>query len=381
MKYMPLVWSGIWRRPVRTALIFLSISTAFSLFGLLSGIDAAFTFGASEAHPDRMTTISRISYTESLPYGDLEQIERVVGVERVTVATFFSTYFRDRTQFVPSFPVDPASYFDLYPEYELPAPEMAAWEMTRTGAVVGMALSKKYGWHIGDHVTLHSTIYTKEAGGSDWEFDIVGVYDDAEDSAKANSFFFQHAYFEEARAFGKGTVGWYILRIRDPTAATRIGEAIDDLFINSSYPTTTLTEREFQQSYLAQMGDINFLVVVILISVLSTLLFVIANSMMRTARERTTEIAILKTLGYGDGLLLALSAAECLIVCIAAGSCGLAIAAAIFPMMYDYVGNTRIPPSVFALGLGVSVALALLVSIPAMWRVRRLKIVEGLAQR
>ena len=381
MKYLPLVWAGLWRKRTRTLFTLLSIVIAFLLFGMLQGTNAAFSRGVEGANVNRLVTVSRISFTEDLPFADLVQIEAVPGVDHAAYASWFGAYYQDPKQFVFSFPVDPERYFNLFPEFKLPKDQMDAWVRTKTGAVIGAQVAEKYGWKIGDRVPLHSTIWTKPDGTSDWNFDIVGIYDDPDDHSRANAFFFNHSYFDDGRAFGKGTVGWYVERIKDPTAAVATGAAIDHLFLNSSDETKTQTEKEFQQSFLKQVGDINFIVTAILGAVFFTLLFLTGNTMMQSLRERVPELAVLKTLGFTDGGVLALVLAECLLLCVIAALIGLALAAAAFPLMKDILGIVALPPRVIGLGIGLAVLLALITGLPPAWRAMRLNIVDALAGR
>ena len=381
MKYLPLVWAGLWRKRTRTCFTLLSILIAFLLFGMLQGTNAAFNRGVEGANVNRLVTVSRISFTEALPYADLAQIEAVPGVDHAAYASWFGAYYQDPKQFVFSFPVEPERYFDLYPEFKLPKDQMDTWVRTRTGAVIGISVAQKYGWKIGDRVSLHSTIWTKPDGTSDWNFDIVGIYQDPQDHGQENAFFFNHSYFDEGRSFGKGTVGWYVERIKDPTAAAQTGAAIDHLFLNSQDETKTQTEKEFNQSFLKQVGDINFIVSAILGAVFFTLLFLTGNTMMQSLRERIPELAVLKTLGFTDRGVLVLVLTECLVLCVIAALLGLGIAAALFPLMKDVLGIVNLPLQVIGLGLVAAVLLALVTGLPPALRAMRLNIVDALAGR
>ena len=381
MKYLPLVWAGLWRKRTRTLFTLLSIMIAFLLFGMLQGTNAAFSRGVEGANVNRLVTVSRISFTESLPYADLAQIEALPGVDHVAFASWFGAYYQDPKQFVFSFPVDAERYFNLFPEFKLPKEQLDALVHTKSGAIIGTQLAEKYGWKIGDRVPLHSTIWTKPDGTSDWNFDIVGIYDDPDDHSQAAAFLFNHDYFDEGRSFSKGTVGWYIERIKDPTTAAATSASIDHLFLNSSDETKTQTEKEFNQSFLKQVGDINFIVTSILGAVFFTLLFLTGNTMMQSLRERIPELAVLKTLGFTDGGVLALVLSECLLLCVISALIGLAIAAALFPLMKDVIGVINLPVSVILLGIGVAVLLALITGLPPAWRAMRLNIVDALAGR
>lgn len=380
MKYLPLVWAGLWRKRARTVFTLLSIVTAFLLFGMLQGVIAAFDRSLEAAAVDRLTVVSKVSFTEPLPYSYLSQIESIPGVARVAYLSWFGTYFQDRKNFVFSFPLDPLRYFPMYPELKLPPEQLQALVRTRTGAVIGRKLADKYGWKIGDRVPLHSVIWTKADGSSDWQFDIVGIYD-AASSQQAQSFFFNHEYFNEARSFGKGTVGWYVVKVRDPNLAPQVAQAIDRRFANSPDETKTQTEKEFGQSFIKQQGDINFIVRAILGAVFFTLLFLTGNTMMQSVRERIPELAVLKTLGFSDRRVLGLVLAESLVLCLVAAALGLALAAAVFPAMAEYIGETRMPPEVLISGAAVAALLAVVTGLPPALRAKRLNIVDALAGR
>jgi putative ABC transport system permease protein len=382
MKYLPLLWAALKRKKLRTILTLLSIVVAFLLFGMLQGVNAAFNRAVELANVDRLVVTNRISLTESLPYGDLSQIEAVPGVETVAFASWFGGWYQRQENFVFSFPVDPQRFFSVFSEFQLPKAQLDALIKTRTGAVVGAGLAKKYGWKIGDHVPLHSTIWTKTSdGNSDWSFDIVGIYTDSADPSQENQFFFNHDYFDEARAFGKGTVGWYIVKVADPHRAAQIGAAIDKRFANSPDETKAQSEKEFQQGFLKQIGDINYIVTRILIAVFVALLFATGSTMMQSVRERIPELAVLKTLGFSDSGVLALVLAESLLLCLAAAALGLAAAALLFPSLKDMLGVVRMPLSVVGSGALVAVLLAVITGLPPALRARRLNIVDALAGR
>jgi putative ABC transport system permease protein len=381
MKFLPLLWAGLWRKRARTIFTLLSIVVAFVLFGMLQGVNAAFSNALNAAAVDRLNVVSRISFTESLPFGYLAQIESLPGVAAVAYQNWFGTYYQDRKNFVFSFPVDPVRFFPLYPELQLSKDELAALVRTRTGAVVGRELAKKYGWKVGAKVPLHSVIWTQANGSSDWVFDIVGIYDAPGNPNQANSFFFNYSYFDEGRSFGKGTVGWYVVKVKDPSEAMRVAAAIDKHFANSSDETKTQTEKEFAQSFIKQQGDISFIVTSILGAVFFTLLFLTGNTMMQSVRERVPELAVLKTLGFTDFAVVVLILAEALVLCLVAALLGLGIAAAIFPALKSIIGEARLPADVMILGIGVGVLLALCTGLPPALRTTRLNIIDALAGR
>jgi len=379
VKFLPLIWAAMWRKRARTIFTILSVATAFLLFGMLQGVIGAFDKAVAGAAADRLTVTSKVSFTEPLPLGYLSQIESVPGVASATYLSWFGTYFQDRKNIVFSFPTEPRTYFAMYPEIKLTAAQFEALVRTRTGAVIGRELAKKYGWKVGSRVPLHSVIWTKPGGSSDWEFDIVGIFDGPANFAQ--SFYFNHDYFEEARSFGKGKVGWFIVKVQDPNRAGQVSSAIDTRFANSPDETKTQTEKEFTMSFFKQQGDINFIVRAILGAVFFTLLFLTGNTMMQAVRERIPELAVLKTLGFSDTGVLLLVLAESVLLCLVAAALGLALAAAIFPGLKDFIGAVALPGKVVALGIVIAVLLALVTGLPPAMRAKRLNIVDALAGR
>lgn len=381
MKYFPLLWSGLWRKRTRTWLTLASITIAFLLFGLLQGVNAAFGHSVSAARLDRLYVQSKVSFTEPLPSAYQSQIETVPGVDKVSYANWFGGYYQDPKNFIFSYPLDAERFFGLYPEVVVSPEAIQALVTTRTGAIVGTELVKKYGWKIGDKVPLKSQIWTHPDGSDSWDFDIVGIFDYPGDANQSSAFYFNFKYFDEGRAFGKGTVGWYVVHLTDVTKATEVAKSIDALFANSQDETKTQNEKENTQSFLRQFGDIEFMVTGIIGAVFFALLFLTGNTMMQSIRERVPEFAVLKTLGFSDAGVLSLVFGESLLLCVGAALIGLGGATLMFPAMKAVVGVASLPPVVVALGLGLAVLLAILIGLWPAAKVRRLSIVDSLAGR
>lgn len=378
MKYFPLLWAALWRKKARTIFTLLSILVAFLLFGMLQGVNSAFNQAVEKANVNRLITTSSIALTENLPYADMAQIEALPGVANVAHASWFGPYYQDPKNFIFTFPVEPDRYFLVYPELILPKDQLEAFEHTRTGAVIGADLARKYGWKIGDRVPLHSTIWTKPDGTSDWNFDVVGIYQVPSDRAQESAFFFNYKYFDEGRSFGKGTVGWYIIQVKDPTQSAQVAATVDKLFANSTDETKTETEKEFQQAFLKQIGDINMIVTYILFAVFFALLFATGSTMMQSVRERVPELAVLKTLGFSDTAMLTLVLCESTLLCLLAAALGLLTAWALFPGLKDVIGVVKLPAPVIVEGIVVALLLAFVTGIVPAWRAKRLDIVEAL---
>ena len=380
MKYFPLVWAGLWRKKARTILTLLSIAVAFILFGVLQGINAGFGRTIAEAHLDRL-----IAYNLSngpLPIAALQQIEALPGVTRVAYAgqPVFGTY-QNPNNFVFALPVDLKRFLDVYPEILLPAPQRDALLSTPTGAVVGIQLAEKYGWKIGDRVPVASRIPRKD-GSMNWTFDVVGIFSEPQQHRLEKGLMFNYAYYDEVRAGNNGTVGQYQVSLKDPSKAAATIAAIDGMFENSAYQTTTMTERESAESQLASIGDIGYLVNAIVVAAFFTLLFLTGNTMMQSVRERIGEFAVLKTLGFSNGTVTGIVVGEAVMMCSVGATIGLVIAAILYPAVSANMnGVGYLSGSVVAAGAVTAVIVAIVSSAPPAWRVNRLQIIDALSGR
>jgi putative ABC transport system permease protein len=330
MKFLPLVWRNVWRRKVRTTFTLLSIFVAFLLFGLLMTIRETFSLGVDLAGLDRLMVIHKISIIMPLPLSYQTQLRSVPGVETVTHNTWFGGVYQDPANFFSSIATEPEPYFSMYPEIHIPPEQMKAWAADRQGAVIGVDLAKRFGWKIGDRVPLKGTIYRTKNGGDSWEFNIVGIYD-GDPGVDKTGFFFRYDYLDENRQVnsGAGTVGWYVIKIKDSSRSKEMAAIFDGMFANSAYETNTTTEKGFIDGFAKQIGDIGSIMIGILVAVLFTILLVVGNTMAQAVRERTSELAVLKTLGFSNVGILSLVLAESMFVAVAGGGLGLAAAWAI----------------------------------------------------
>ncbi len=381
MKYAGLVWAGLWRKKARTILTMLSIIVAFLLFGLLQGVNHGFNEVVEILIVYRLYTSAMTNMVDGLPISYLGRIKAVPDVEHVSHWTYFGGYYREAKNAIPAFATDPEPLFAIYKEIKIKPEYLDAMKRTRTGALVSEQLAKQYGWKVGDRIPLGTSIWTTKEGSSTWYFDIVGTFDVSAYGVGFPSFYINYDYYDEAKAFGNGVVHYYLVSIADPRQAARVAKTIDTQFENSMNETRTQTESALAQANLKQIGDINFIVNAIVGAVLFTLLFLTANTMMQSVRERIPELAVLKTLGFSDGKVLGLVLAEAFILCILAALLGLLLAAMAFPSLRALVGDLPLPGSVIRLGVGIAALLALVSGLPPAVRAQRLNIVDALAGR
>lgn len=383
MKYFGLVWKSLWRKKVRTGLTILSVLVAFLLYGLLMAVGYAFRGGVDLANADRLVTINKITLINPLPYSQLARIRATPGVEAVTHATWFGGYFQDERNLFAQFPVAPESYLEMYPELELPEAQREGWLANRTGAVVGRPIAERFGWEVGDRVPIYSSIWTQKDGSQSWEFDIEGIVD-AED-ARGNTalMLFHYDYFDEARAFGDGTVGWYVLRVADGADPAAVANAIDEQFANSPNQTETSTEAAFAESFAKQFGNIALIITLIIGAVFFTLLLVSGTTMAQSVRERISELAVLKTLGFKDRTVMGIVLGESVLLIAIGGLAGLALSWLLSLLAAEALA-TLLPglwlsPLAIALGVGLMVLAGIAAGIFPALRALRLTIVDALA--
>ena len=370
MKYVGFVWKNVWRKKIRTSLTILSVLVAFLLFALLSAIGYAFKSGADAADAERLVVIDKVSLINPLPIAYRDRIATTEGVRSVTYASWFGGYYQDpRVQF-PQFPVDPYEYFSMYPEFEIPREQLDAWANNRQGAVLGRELAEQFGIEVGDRMPIQATIWTKADGGRTWEFDIEGIFENEDPRSSSAFLLFQYDYFDEARAFGKGTVGWYVLRVAPGSDPVQVGNAIDAQFANSPNETETSTEAAFAQSFAKQLGNIALIVTLILGAVFFTLLLVSGNTMSQSVRERINELAVLKTLGFSDGAMLGIVLAESITIMLIGGLLGLGIGWIVVQGAAQAMGTALV------IMLGAGIVAGIFPAVKAM----RLSIVDALAR-
>jgi putative ABC transport system permease protein len=384
MKYFMLIWAGLWRKKTRTILTMLSIAVAFLLFGLLQGINQGIKTGSGDSGNHRLWTTSRMSAVSSMPVSLIPRMQAVKGVQTIAHISFFGGYFQDAKNPIPAFATNVDKLAIVYPELNFTAEQIAAMQATRPGALIGRRLANKYGWKIGDKVPVNTTIWTNNDGSNAWAFDIVGIFDPTpafERSPLGAAFWINYDYWDEARKFDNHRIHQYFIQIDDPKNAAAISAEIDKLSENSPQETRTQTENAALQSQLKQLADINFIANSIVGAVMFTLLFLTANTMMQSVRERIPELAVLKTLGFTGGKVSTFVLIESLMLCLFAAVVGLILSAGAMILVGRVLGPSRLDPIVVAVGLGIAVLLAVISGLPPALRAQRLNIVDALAGR
>lgn len=379
MKFLPLVWSGIWRKRGRNILIFLQVAVAFTLFGLLQGLKSGADHAIASARADLLIVHSRLSWAQPLPLGLMSQISGIPGVREVIPVDLALGIYQRPQQKIGVVAVRPAKGWLSAFTFEVAPRYAAAFRANRTGALVRVKLARKYGWKVGDRIPLAIQIPQRN-GSTDWTFEMVGTYRDSDIGGGADTILVNYDDWNEARFTGRDQVQHFNVEVADPRKATAVADAIDARFANSPEETRSESQREMAQSNLRSIGNIEFVIRAVVAAVMASLLFATATMMIQSVRERTPEIAVLKTVGFTGMNVLLLILAEALLVCLAAAASGLALAARVLPLVARFLHGLTMPWTVVAAGLSAAALVALAsAAIPAALAAR-VEIAAALAE-
>ena len=321
MKYLPFVFRNLFRKKTRTILTVGSIAVALFLFGLLVTIERSLNAGVDVAGVDRLIVRNKISLIMPLPLAYQERLRQIDHVSEATYASWFGAIYQEPKNFFPQFAIDTETYRTVFPEFEISEEEWQAFLADQAGAVVGRVTAERFGWEVGDRIPLQGTFLS-----GTWEFNLRAIYRGSRPGDDESQFWFHAKFLDESRNWGKGTVGWYTVKIDDPDHAVAVSKAVDERFGNSAYETSTETEQAFAAGFAKQIGNIRMLILSIGAVVLFTLLLVTGNTMAMAVRERVPELGVLKTLGFGDRTVLFLVLAESLVIATFGGALGVFLA-------------------------------------------------------
>jgi len=377
MKFLPLIFANLLRKKVRTVLTIGSFAVALFLFGLLATIRVAFSQGVDVAGADRLMVINKVSIIQPLPLPYRDRILRIPGVKQVTFANWFGGVYIDEKNFFPQFAVDPETYRAMYPEFVLPDDQWKAFQEDKAGAIAGKLTADKYHWKVGDRIPIKGTYLSGV-----FEFNLRGIYRGTRAQDDTTQFWFHWDYLNEKMpASYKNMIGWYTLRIDNPDHAASVMKAIDETFANSPYETRAQTEKEMAASFAKQMGNIEFLILSIGAVVFFTLLLVTGNTMAIAVRERTGELAVLKTVGFPDWAVLMLVLAESVLVALLGGGLGIALAK-LLTLRGDPTGGFLpifyLPKPAVAAGVAVALLVGVIAGFLPAFSAMRLRVVEAL---
>lgn len=379
MKFSRIILANLLRKKVRLLLTLGSFAVALFLFSFLAVVRDAFGRGADLASADRLITINRTSIINLIPLSYRDKMLRIHGVKYVTHNNWFGGIYKEEKNFFPQFVIDPENQRQVFPELIVPDDQWKAFVNDRQGAIAGVKTVERFHWKIGDRIPIKTTLY----GGGSWEFNLVGIYHGKRPQDDETQFWFQWDYFEEKiPAAIKGQIGWYVLRVDNPDDAPRIAKAIDAEFANSPNETKTETESTFAANWVKQFGNIQFLIGSIGTVVFFTLLLVTGNTMAISVRERTSELAVFKAIGYSDRFVLFFVLAESLVIAVIGGGLGLLLAVGAVPglarALNGLLPNIVLSPEMLLFGFGVALLVGILSGLLPGIGAMRMRVVNAL---
>lgn len=383
MKCLHIVWRNLLRRKIRTIFTLLSIFVTFVLFGYLMSVRSAFSMGIDLAGADRLMVLNKISIIMPVPSSYSEKIKAIEGVKAVTYANWFGGYFQETKNQFPNMAVDAETWFSMYPEFVVPPDQYKAWQADRQGAIVGADLARRFNWKVGDRVPLQATIFRRPDGRA-WEFNISGIYDSPVKGTDKTQLFFHWALLNEALRTSSyaNQVGWYVVKVNDPDQSPAVAKTIDAMFANSPTETKTDSEKNFVAGWAKQIGNISLIMELIAAAAIFMMLLVTANTMAQSIRERTSELAVLKTLGFGDGRVLSMVLMESCVLALLGGLAGLAVSYTLVTLGGDPTGaflpQFYFPIKDVIIGALMVVMLGFAAGAVPAFQAQRLRIVDAL---
>jgi putative ABC transport system permease protein len=379
---LTLIRHNLFRKPLRTALLLISIFVAFLMFGVLVSFHQS--LAGARSLPTRMVTLNKINFTETLPIAYYDHIVRTAGVAVASHSNWFGGYYQDPVKgFLPVVAVDPETYLEVHADdIVIPASQHEAFVKERTGMLAPASVVKRYGWRIGQRVPINSDIYSQSDGSRTWTFTLVGIIPPARDGLSAGNVLVHYDYFNETITFGRDRVGWVTFLTSSAEINDRVAQAIDARFANSADETSTEDESTFGKAFTAQVGDIGLVVTLVVGSAFAAILLIVGTTMALAVRERTREIGALKTLGFTSGRILRLVLGESLLLAFLGAAFGVAAAAGLLGLLADAGGaQVHFAPAVFAWSALVALALGLVTgAVPALGAYR-MRIVDAFGRR
>lgn len=383
-----LIFKNLVRNKLRLLLNTFAIVIAFLLYGVLGSINNAFNAGVELSADDRLVVVNKINFTQPIPISYVAKIEAVEGVKEVTHANWFGAYVKDSKHFFAGFAVDPESYLSVYSDFlTLPEGQQQAWFKNRQGVIVGASLAQMFGWKVGDRIPISSNIFSQMDGSQVWDMVVEGIFTGVEAQTDTNLLLFHYKYFIETQTFGGDWVGWLVLTTQNPSLNDKVANAIDSQFANSFAETKTSSEKQFNKAFLEQIGSIGLILTSVVAAAFFTLLLIVGNSMVLSIRERTKEIAVLKTLGFSASHVFRLVLSESFLLAGLGGVLGLVLAKLVVsglsqaPNLKNMLPNLVMDQSIFWTALLYIIALGIVTGIVPAYRAMQLNIVDALTRR
>ena len=384
MKDLYLIYKNLTRKKMRLFLTTFAIFIAFLIFGAIMTLQSALNSGVEMSADNRLVVMHKISFTNPLPIAYVNKVRAMEGVKEVTHANWFGGYYQEPANQVVTMAVDPDSYMSVYSELVVEPQQLEAWKNNQSGVLVGERLAKANNWQIGDRIPLSSNIFSRKTGGQTWDFTVDGIFKGNEAKVDTGYVLIHYKYFNETQAWGGDSVGWLILTTTDPALNEHVARALDENFANSNAETKTSTEQAFNKAFIDQIGNIGLIIFGVVFMAFFTILIVVGNTMVLAIRERTNEIAVLKTLGFESSRIFKMVLAESCLLAFLGGLLGMGAAYLIVKgasqQMARFLPNLILDGSILAQGLVYMLILGLITGIAPAISALRLNIVTAFSR-
>ncbi|MDD4272108.1 MAG: FtsX-like permease family protein [Desulfobacter postgatei] len=381
MNILKILVRNAFRHKLRSILTIIAMCIAILAFGLLRTVISAWYAGVAASSADRLVTRNAISLIFPLPLAYRDKIRLTDGVKGVSYGNWFGGIYIEEKNFFANFAVEPQTYLALYPEFILPADQLSAFLTNRKACIAGARLAERFGWKIGDTITLKGTIFP-----GNWELLLQGIYRGRDQTVDQSMFFFHWEYLNESlkktASVRANQVGYYIIQLTDPERAAEVCTAIDKNFKNSLAETLTETEKAFQMSFVAMSDALIWVIQIVSGVIIVIILAVVANTMAMTTRERIGEYAIYKTLGFGAFYIWGLIWGEALVITLSGGLLGMVLTYPVTRVFSNAVGTVfpvfNVDITTIYMDLGVALTVGTLATILPARHACKISIADGL---
>jgi putative ABC transport system permease protein len=384
MKDFYLIYKNLTRKKMRLFLTTFAIFIAFLIFGAIMSLRSALNAGVEMSADNRLVVVHKTSFTNPLPYAYVNKVKAIEGVKEVTHANWFGGYYKEPRNQVVSFAVDPQSYMTVYPELVVEPEQLSRWYKNQTGILVGERIAIANNWKVGDRIPLSSNIFSQKTGGQTWEFEIDGIFKGNEEKIDTSYVLIHYKYFNETQSWGGDSIGWLILTTLDAGLNEQVAKAIDTEFANSNNETDTSTEQAFNKAFIDQIGNIGLIIFGVVFMAFFTILIVVGNTMVLAIRERTNEIAVLKTLGFASARIFKMVLVESCLLAFLGGLLGIGGAFIIIKgaseQMARFLPNLVLGSDVLLQALAYMLVLGLITGIAPAISALRLNIVTAFSR-
>lgn len=381
MKDLYLVYKNLTRKKMRLFLTTFAIFIAFLIFGAIMTLRGALNSGVEMSADNRLVVVHKTNFTNPLPYSYVNKTKAIKGVNQVTHANWFGGYYQQPSNQVVTFAVEPESYLAVYPELVIEPSQQKAWLSNQTSILVGQRIAMANGWKVGDRIPLSSNIFSHKDGGQTWEFEIAGIFTGAEEQTDTSYALFHFKYFNETQSWGGDNIGWLILTTDDASLNESVAKAIDANFANSNAETDTSTEQAFNKAFIEQIGNIGLIIFGVVFMAFFTILIVVGNTMVLAIRERTGEIAVLKTLGFASMRIFKMVLIESCLLAFLGGLLGLGAAYLLIQgasaNLARFLPNLVLDQNILLQALGYMLLLGLVTGIAPAISALRLNIITA----